>query len=98
MTDIGHGIDVAAAIDRWLHLHALAEAPFAFDHGIGCIDAVNDDGHAGAAGNHDLETAAAGKSRGRRSDQKCQCDSQRASGCRLPVLSGNLIRTRAPKG
>ena len=73
MTDVRLGIDVAAAIDRRLHMHALAEAPVAFDHRIGCIDAVDDDGHAGAAGNHDDGTAAAGQSRQRRSDQNGQC-------------------------
>jgi hypothetical protein len=79
MTDIGHGIDIAAAIDLGLHLHALAETPIAFDDGVGCIDAVNDHGHPDAAGNHDIETTG-GKSRGRRSDQKSQCDCS-AHGC-----------------
>ena len=62
MTDLGAGIDVAAAINRGLHLLTPAKAPFAFDHSIGCVDAVNDDGHVGAARNHDVE-AAAGKGR-----------------------------------
>ena len=43
-------------------LVALAETPLTLDHRIGCIDAVDDDGHAGAAGNYDIE-AAAGKGR-----------------------------------
>jgi hypothetical protein len=72
MTDVRRGIDVAAAIDRGLHMHALAEAPVAFDDGIGCIDAVNDDGYAGAARNHD-DGSAVGQGRPRRSDQNCQC-------------------------
>jgi hypothetical protein len=67
MTDVRREIDIAAAIDRGLHLLALAETPFAFDDGVGSVDAVNDDGHAGAAGNYDVE-AAAGESRPRRSD------------------------------
>ena len=58
MTDAGLEIDVAAAINRRLHMDALAETEVAFDHGIGRIDAVDDDGHAGAAGNHDIEALA----------------------------------------
>src|ERR1700687_1200226 len=88
MTDVGHEIDVAAAIDRGLHLLALAETPFAFDHGVGCVDAVNDDGHAGAAGHYDIETAA-GKGRGRRSDHNCQCHPG-AHGVVLPDSRDNL--------
>src|ERR1700682_5218066 len=71
-TDGRRKIDIPPAIDRGLHLLALAETPFAFDDGVGCVDAVNDDGHAGAAGNYDIE-AAAGQSLPRRSDQNCQC-------------------------
>src|ERR1017187_8790133 len=53
MSDVRPGIDIATAIDRGLHMHALAKAPIAFDDGVGYVDAVNDDGHAGAAGNDD---------------------------------------------
>src|SRR5690242_4073270 len=42
MSDVRREIDVAAAIDRGLHMHVLGEAPVAFDDGIRCIDAVND--------------------------------------------------------
>ena len=62
MSDIRHRIDIAAAIDRGLHMHALAETPIALDHRIGCIDAIDDDGNAGPAGHHDRK-AAAGQSR-----------------------------------
>jgi hypothetical protein len=45
MTDMRRGIDIAAAIDRRRHMHALAEAPVAFDHRIGRVDAVKDIRH-----------------------------------------------------
>src|SRR5260370_27899100 len=67
MTDVRREIDIAAAIDRGLHLLALAQTPFAFDDGVRSVDAINDDGHARAAGPYDVE-AAAGESRPRRSD------------------------------
>src|SRR5258708_37665374 len=57
MTDMQIGIDRAATINGGLPMHALAETPVAFDHGIGCVDAVNDDGHTGPAGNDDDRTA-----------------------------------------
>ena len=50
VADIRCGIDVAAAKDRRLIVHTLAEAKVAFDDGVGNIDAVLDDGDAGAAG------------------------------------------------
>src|SRR5262245_40298762 len=72
--DIGSGVDVAATIDGGLHLLALAETPLSLDHRIGCIDAVDHDGHAGPAWNNDVETArAAGKGRRCHRDQNCQC-------------------------
>ncbi len=73
MTDMRIGIDDAAAIDGGLHMHVLGEAPVTFDHGIGRIDAINDDGHTGAAGNHDDGTAV-GQGRPARSDQNGQCE------------------------
>src|ERR1700730_5850672 len=96
MTDVRRKIDIPAAIDRGLHLLALAETPFAFDDGVGCVDAVNDDGHAGAAGYYDIE-AAPGHARPRRSDQKCQCQAS-AHGFGLPISRGQPNRTREPKG
>src|SRR5665213_3813685 len=72
MTDRRLRIDRASAIDGRLHVNAAAETPVAFDDGIGCIDAVDDDGYAGAAWNHEVETFA-GNSRQRRSDQNRQC-------------------------
>src|SRR6266404_2352459 len=95
MTDVGSEIDVAAAINRGLHLLTPAETPFAFDHGIGCVDAVNDDGHAGAARNHDVE-AAAGKGRPRRCDQNRQCQAS-AHGFVLPASRGNLTERASLK-
>ena len=62
VSDIGKRIDKTAAIDGRGDMTALGKSPIALDHRIGCVDAVNDDGHAGAAGNDDVE-AAAGKSR-----------------------------------
>jgi len=95
MTDLGGEIEVAAAINSRLHLLTPAEAPFAFDHSIGCVDAVNDDGHVGAAGNHDVE-AAAGKGRQRRSDPNRQGQAS-AHGFQLPVSRGNLTDRASPK-
>ena len=40
-------------------MYALAKAPIAFDHRIGCIDAVDDDGHARPARNDDIEASPA---------------------------------------
>ena len=71
-TDIRFDIDDATAIDGGLHVHALAEAPIAFDDGIGSIDAVNNHGHPGAARNHNDRTAV-GQSRAGGSDQDSQC-------------------------
>src|SRR5450756_1014984 len=48
VTDGRHGIDVAAAIDRGHHMHALGKAPIALDDRIRCVDAVDDDGDARA--------------------------------------------------
>jgi hypothetical protein len=75
--------DIASAIDRGLYLNVLAQAPDAFDDGVGCVDIVDDDGNAGAAGNDDIE-AAASKSRRGQSDQK-GCKRQSAHG-RIPVV------------
>src|SRR5258705_10625256 len=86
MTDLGAEIDVAAAVDRGLHLLTPAETPFAFDHRIGGVDAVNDDGHVGAARNHDVE-AAASEGRWRRSDQNREGQAS-AHGFVLPVARG----------
>src|SRR3954465_2261104 len=97
MSDPRFGVDIAAAIDRRLHLLPLAETPLAFDHGIGRIDAVNDDGHAGVAGHNNVETACpAGKCRGRSSDQKCQCDP--ATHRVVPNCCMQPTRMRRPKG
>jgi len=51
MTDIRHGLDGMTAIHRGLNVQALAETPVALDDGVGGIDAIDDDGHPGAAGN-----------------------------------------------
>src|SRR5665213_3067293 len=67
MADLRLGIERAAAINGRLHVDAAAETPVAFDHRIGDVDAVDDDGHAGAARNHEIESLA-GDSRQRRSD------------------------------
>src|ERR1700761_8884199 len=71
VADIGLDVDVAAAIDRRLAVIAAAEAELALDYRIGCIDAVDDDGHAGTAGNHNVKTLA-GQARRRRSDRNGQ--------------------------
>src|SRR6185437_12583083 len=71
MADIGLGLDDAAAIDGGLGVIALAEAKPALDHGIGRVDAVDDDGHPGAAGNDDVKTLA-GAGRQHRSDQQAE--------------------------
>src|ERR1700692_2221207 len=71
MTDVRPDINVAAAIDRGLDMDALGETPVAFDHRVGCVDAIDDDGHARPAWNHDIE-AVASRSRPRRSDQNGQ--------------------------
>src|ERR1700749_830330 len=71
VADIGLDVDVTAAIDRRLAVIAAAEAEFAFDHGIGRIDAVDDDGHTGTAGNDDVESLAR-EARRRGSDRSDQ--------------------------
>jgi hypothetical protein len=71
MTDIRLALDIAATINDRLFMIAPAQSPLAFDHGIGRIDAVDDDGHAGTPGNHDIK-ALAGTSGERRSDQDGQ--------------------------
>ena len=78
-------------------MHALAETPVALDDGIGCVDAVNDDGHAGAAGNHDDGAVLPAKAVDGRSDQYCQCHC-RAHDCGFQILSGNLVERGEPKG
>ena len=87
MTDIRNRIDVAAAVNGRLDLVALAQPPLALDHRIGCVDAVNDDGYADAARNHDIE-ATAGKGGRIRRDEKCQChaDAHRL-GSRFPQVA-----------
>src|SRR5471032_1055595 len=75
MADARLDIGDAAAIDRGLYMHALAKTPVAFNDGIGCVDAVNDDGHPGAAWNHDDGTAGAGEGAQRGSDQNDGCES-----------------------
>src|SRR5207302_1526166 len=72
MSDVWRGIEVAAAIDPGLNLPALAKTPLALYDRVGCVDAVNDDGHARPTRNHDIE-AAAGKSGQRRFDQNREC-------------------------
>ncbi len=57
--------------------HGCLAVPIALDHGKGCIDAVDDDGNAGATGNYDVETVGAMR-RPRRSDQNRQCESRSA--------------------
>src|SRR5882762_9499642 len=49
MSDIGLRIDGAAAIDGGLHMHTLSETPVAFEHSVGYVNAVDDDGHTGPA-------------------------------------------------
>jgi len=73
MTDLRHRIDDTAAIDRGLDVQALAEAPIAFDDGVGGIYSVNDDGDAGTAGNHDHRPGFGRGGPNRRSDQNGQC-------------------------
>src|ERR1700742_3185637 len=68
MTDVRHGIEPAAAIDRRLYMPALAETPVAYDHVIGSILAINDDGDTRAARNHNIETIGRERPQ-RRSDQ-----------------------------
>src|ERR1700682_468771 len=96
VTDMRNLIDIAATIDGRLHLPVFAKAPFAFDHRIGCIDAVNDDGHAGAAGNDDVKTAA-GESSRRHRHQDCQCHAN-AHCLESRPLWPQLNRTREAKG
>ena len=92
MTNMRHRIDIAATVDGRLDMGALAQPPIALDHRIGCVDAVNDDGYAGTAWNHDLE-AAAGKGGRCRRDEKCQCDADaHRLGSRFPGPS--LVPTR----
>src|ERR1700751_1408103 len=71
VTDVRHDIDVAPARDRGLDMDALGETPAALDHRVGCIDAIDNNGHARPAWNHDIE-AVASRSRPRRSDQNGQ--------------------------
>src|SRR4051812_33348641 len=95
MADVWNRIDVAATIDGRLHMRALAETPVALDHRIGCIEAVNDDGYADTARNHDFK-AAAGKSRRRRRHQDCQCHAN--AHCPEPRSSKpNLIEGPHPR-
>ena len=96
MTDMRLGIDVAAAIDGRLDMDALAKTPVAFDHRVGCIDAVDDDGHAGAAGNHDVGTVAR-----RKAVSVVPIKMASASPARMirsPGFSGNLTERREAKG
>src|SRR5476649_2612022 len=86
MSDARLEIDEAAAKDRGLHMLSLVETPIAFDDGIGCIDAVDNDGHAGAAWNHDDGTIAAGEGRQRRSGQNDDCKSG-THGLKIPFLA-----------
>src|SRR5579859_1439545 len=90
VANIRRRLDQAAAVNRWLHVDALAEAPIAFDDGIGCIDAVDDDGHTGAAWNHDVRTVAAGRGARNRCDQNRQCKygthDQSSSSAPYPLL------------
>src|SRR5581483_5824128 len=71
MTDIGDHIDIVAAIDGRLVVHAFAKAELALDHAIGRIHAVDDHGDAGTAGNHDIEPVR-GEGRGGKSDHNGQ--------------------------
>ena len=84
MTDFRLGRDRAAAIDGRLHVDALAEAKVAFDDGVGYVDAVDDNGNAGAARNDEIE-AFAGQRGQRGSDQHRQCKG-RAHGFKAPIL------------
>ena len=88
---------IAAAVDGRLHLPVLAKTPFAFDHRIGCIDAVNDDGHVDAAGNDDVKTAA-GESRRRHRHQDCQCHANAHCLESPDFLEGQSNPTRGAKG
>src|SRR5215213_1661536 len=67
VTDIRGGIDVAAAVNSGRHMHSSGKAPVSFDHSVGNVDAVNDDGYAGAAGNDQDRSAAVGQGQGRHS-------------------------------
>src|ERR1700704_3000877 len=67
------GTDGAAAIDRGLHMHTLSETPVAFEHSVGYVNAIDDDGYTGPAWN-DLHGTAVGQGRPRRSDQNGQCE------------------------
>src|SRR4249919_1800344 len=65
--------DRPATVDGGLHMDTLAEAPVALDNRVGCVDAINDDGHPRAARNHDVRAIAAGKGGPGRPDQNRQC-------------------------
>jgi hypothetical protein len=73
MTDMGFGIDETTAIHRGLDMDALGKAPVPLDDGIGGINAVDDDGHAGPAWNHNDGAAAPGAGSPRRPHQNGQC-------------------------
>src|SRR6267378_1926869 len=91
MADIRQGIDVAPAIESRRYMRVLAEAPIALDDRIGGVDAVDDDGNPGAAGN-DQNWRGVGPSRSGRSDQNGQC--QPSTHC----CRSRLLRTTYPKG
>jgi hypothetical protein len=62
VADARNGIDIAAAVDGRPDLVALAETPLTLAYRLGCIHSVDDNGHAWATWNDDIE-AAAGKGR-----------------------------------
>ena len=41
VADIRHRIDIAAAVDGGLHMRPPQQTPIAFDHRIGCVDAID---------------------------------------------------------
>ncbi|CCD94231.1 hypothetical protein BRAO375_3380002 [Bradyrhizobium sp. ORS 375] len=95
MTDIGLGLDRTAAIDGGLHIIAPAKAGLAYDDGVGGVDAVDDDGHAGPLRDDDLE-AFAGERGG------CRPDQYRESCCTTheftPRLPSYQYRNACPDG
>src|SRR6185312_2251343 len=99
VADLGFRRDRAAAIDGRLVVDTLAEAEAAFDHGVGSIDAVNDNRHTGTPGNNDLKSlgqsrrAQGGRTHGEQ-DHECQFQSH-ASNSNLRF--GNLTERRIPR-
>ena len=99
MSDIGLRIDGAAAINGGLHMHTLSETPVAFEHSVGYVNAVDDDGHTGPAWN-DLHGTAVGQGRPRRSDQNGQCEACAhglGSGCGPTLIQRATPKVKGPR-